>query len=94
MAAPDETRESVDAASGIVERAAQEFAVATRFDKVAPYTDWTLEGPNLRRLLRDRVVALRNANIYEEHRYRHTTSGPVILSREDDEVRTETIRAP
>lgn len=41
-------------------------------------------------MMRDRVVALRNANIYEEHRYRHTTSGPVILSREGDEVRTET----
>lgn len=28
-----------------------------------------------RRMLRDRVVSLRHANIYEEHTYRHMTSG-------------------
>lgn len=42
-----------------------------------------------RAMMRDRVVALRNANIYEEHRYRHTTSGPVIISRDGDTVTTE-----
>ena len=41
-------------------------------------------------MMRDRVVALRNANIYEEHRYRHTTSGPVITGRDGDTVTTET----
>ncbi len=41
-------------------------------------------------MMRDRVVALRNANIYEEHRYRHTTSGPVIVDREGDKVFVET----
>ena len=35
-------------------------------------------------------MALRNANIYEEHRYRHTTSGPVIVDREGDKVFVET----
>lgn len=43
-----------------------------------------------RAMMRDRVVALRNANIYEEHRYRHSTSGPVITSRDGDTVTTET----
>ncbi|WP_211221806.1 anthranilate 1,2-dioxygenase small subunit AndAd [Granulicoccus phenolivorans] len=43
-----------------------------------------------RAMMRDRVVALRNANIYEEHRYRHSTSGPVILEADGDSVRTET----
>lgn len=30
--------------------------LVTHFDKLAPYTDWTLEGPNLRRLLRAKGV--------------------------------------
>ncbi|HHV22723.1 MAG TPA: aromatic-ring-hydroxylating dioxygenase subunit beta [Propionibacterium sp.] len=40
-------------------------------------------------MMRDRVIALRNANIYEEHRYRHSTPGPVIISRDGDTVTTE-----
>ncbi len=31
-------------------------------------------------MLRDRVLSLRNANIYEDHVYRHATSGLVITS--------------
>jgi anthranilate 1,2-dioxygenase small subunit len=41
------------------------------------------------RMLRDRVVSLRNANIFEEHTYRHMTSGMNIVSQSQDEVRTE-----
>ncbi len=40
-------------------------------------------------MMRDRVVALRNANIYEEHRYRHATSGLIITSVDGDTVTTE-----
>lgn len=41
-----------------------------------------------RRMLRDRVVSLREANIYEEHTYRHLTSGFVLTSQTEDVVRT------
>lgn len=39
-----------------------------------------------RAMMRDRVLALRNANIYEAHRYRHATGGLVIESHEGDVV--------
>jgi anthranilate 1,2-dioxygenase small subunit len=42
-----------------------------------------------RRMLRDRVVSLRHANIFEAHSYRHMTSGLVITNRFDDVVETE-----
>lgn len=41
------------------------------------------------RMLRDRVISLRNANIFEDHTYRHMTSGLTILEQSKDEVRTE-----
>ncbi len=41
------------------------------------------------RMLRDRVVSLRNANIFEEHSYRHMTSGLTVLEQSAGEVRTE-----
>lgn len=41
-------------------------------------------------MMRDRVVALRNANIYEPHRYRHALGGMVILSADGDTVTTVT----
>ncbi|SDO14894.1 anthranilate 1,2-dioxygenase small subunit [Rhodoferax sp. OV413] len=40
-------------------------------------------------MLRDRVLSLRNANIYEDHVYRHATSGLVITSVADGVVSTE-----
>ena len=40
-------------------------------------------------MLRDRVLSLRHANIFEDHAYRHATSGLVITSVEDDVVRTQ-----
>jgi anthranilate 1,2-dioxygenase small subunit len=44
---------------------------------------------NNQRMLRDRVVSLRNANIFEEHSYRHMTSGLTIVGGSADEIHTE-----
>ncbi len=41
------------------------------------------------KMLRDRVVSLRNANIFEEHTYRHMTSGLTIMSEQDGVIETE-----
>lgn len=41
-----------------------------------------------RRMLRDRVLSLREANIYEEHTYRHLISGLVVTSSADGVART------
>jgi anthranilate 1,2-dioxygenase small subunit len=40
-----------------------------------------------RKMMRDRIVALRHANIYEAHGYRHATGGLVINEVRDGEVR-------
>ena len=40
------------------------------------------------RMLRDRVLSLRHANIYEEHTYRHMTSGMQITQIDADTVET------
>ena len=45
---------------------------------------------NSRGMLKDRVSALREANIYERHSYRHITAMPVILSQDGADVRCET----
>lgn len=42
------------------------------------------------KMMRDRVVALRNANIYEPHRYRHALGGMIILSVDGDTATTVT----
>jgi anthranilate 1,2-dioxygenase small subunit len=41
------------------------------------------------RMLRDRVVSLRNANVYEDHTYRHMTSGLVVTGEKDGVIETE-----
>jgi anthranilate 1,2-dioxygenase small subunit len=41
-------------------------------------------------MLRDRVSALREANIYEKQCYRHILGQPCILSENGAEVRSET----
>lgn len=41
-------------------------------------------------MLVDRIASLRQANIYEQHKYRHIISQPCILSDKDGEVRSET----
>lgn len=44
---------------------------------------------NNQRMLRDRVVSLRNANIFEEHSYRHMTSGLCVVGEKDGVIDTE-----
>jgi anthranilate 1,2-dioxygenase small subunit len=44
---------------------------------------------NNQRMLRDRVVSLRNANIFEAHSYRHMTSGLAVISERDGIIETE-----
>jgi 3-phenylpropionate/cinnamic acid dioxygenase small subunit len=41
-------------------------------------------------MLRDRVAALREANIYERQSYRHVVGLPAILDEADGAVRVET----
>lgn len=43
-----------------------------------------------RAMLEDRVLSLREANIYEAQRYRHVVSMPRILSIDGPEIRAET----
>ena len=43
-----------------------------------------------RNMLKDRIMALREANIYEEHRYRHILSTALIKRADGNEIRTET----
>jgi anthranilate 1,2-dioxygenase small subunit len=43
-----------------------------------------------RGMLQDRVSALRKANIYEQHTYRHILGAPVILEENGAELRSET----
>lgn len=42
-----------------------------------------------RNMLRDRISALRMANIYERHRYRHIVGMPVVLEADGASARTE-----
>jgi len=41
-------------------------------------------------MLKDRVAALREANVYERQSYRHVVGLPAILGERDSAVRTET----
>jgi 3-phenylpropionate/cinnamic acid dioxygenase small subunit len=43
-----------------------------------------------RAMLADRITALRNANIYEQHRYRHLLGMPAILGEDGDALQAET----
>jgi 3-phenylpropionate/cinnamic acid dioxygenase small subunit len=43
-----------------------------------------------RRMLADRVTALREANVYERHRYRHLIGMPRITGRDDEGISAET----
>lgn len=45
---------------------------------------------NSRGMLRDRVSALREANIYERQCYRHILGQPCILSEDEAQLRSET----
>jgi len=41
-------------------------------------------------MLRDRITALRKANIYERQAYRHIVGLPAVLEKTDDGVKAET----
>lgn len=41
-------------------------------------------------MLHDRVSALRDANIYEQHSYRHIVGQPLVEAWDGEEIRTET----
>jgi anthranilate 1,2-dioxygenase small subunit len=41
-------------------------------------------------MLRDRISALREANIYERHAYRHVLGAPCLLGEDDGVIRSET----
>ena len=43
-----------------------------------------------RAMMQDRVMALREANIYEPHRYRHVLSPTILTGRDGDAVTAET----
>ena len=43
-----------------------------------------------RGMLEDRVSALREANIYEQHRYRHIVGLPLVLEQDAAQARVET----
>lgn len=45
---------------------------------------------NSRGMLRDRVSGLREANIYEQHRYRHIVSMPAEVKSQDGVVKAKT----
>ncbi len=45
---------------------------------------------NSRGMLTDRITALREANIYERHSYRHICGAPCILSQDANRARSET----
>src|SRR5262249_16620720 len=44
----------------------RQVTLVTPFTSVAPYTDWTLEGPNLRRMMREKGIAERLSH-WAEH---------------------------
>lgn len=41
-----------------------------------------------RKMLRDRVLSLRHANIFEGHTYRHMTSGLIVISNDGEAITT------
>jgi anthranilate 1,2-dioxygenase small subunit len=45
---------------------------------------------NSRAMLVDRITSLREANVYEQHSYRHILGQPWILSEDAEAVRSET----
>ena len=70
----------------------KQVTLITLFDRVAPYTDFTLEGPNLRRMLREKGIASRTGTWVEMVE----ASGPATLRLydvyRDGSKRTETPR--
>ena len=62
----------------------------TTADNVAKGLEAGVMYADSRAMLRDRVSALRQANIYERQRYRHIVGLPVILNALDGSAESET----
>jgi 3-phenylpropionate/cinnamic acid dioxygenase small subunit len=62
----------------------------TTADNVAQGLPISLMYATSRAMLRDRVKALRQANIYEAQRYRHIIAAPRLYDRSGDSVRART----
>jgi anthranilate 1,2-dioxygenase small subunit len=73
-----------------------DFFEADCFYKVTSADSWRegLEAGMIfadsRAMLQDRVTALREANIYERHSYRHILGYPAVLEQDESVVRSET----
>jgi len=65
------------------------YRIATA-ENVAQHLPLSLIYATSRAMLRDRVTALREANIYEGQRYRHVLGTPLIAAVEADGVRART----
>jgi 3-phenylpropionate/cinnamic acid dioxygenase small subunit len=62
----------------------------TTAENVAQGLTLSLMYATSRAMLRDRVTALREANVYEAQRYRHVLGTPLITAAEADGVRART----
>jgi anthranilate 1,2-dioxygenase small subunit/terephthalate 1,2-dioxygenase oxygenase component beta subunit len=62
----------------------------TTADNVAQGLEAGVIYADSRGMLRDRISALRQANIYERQRYRHIVGLPVVLEEKDGTTETET----
>lgn len=62
----------------------------TTADNVAQGMEAGLIYADSRNMLRDRISALRRANIFERHRYRHIVGLPTVLGVEGASARTDT----
>lgn len=57
------------------------------YDRKLPISAMECDSKNM---LVDRIVSLREANIFADHMYRHIISMPLILSKSDNEIATQT----
>jgi anthranilate 1,2-dioxygenase small subunit/terephthalate 1,2-dioxygenase oxygenase component beta subunit len=65
------------------------YKVTTAENHARSYAAGVMFADN-RAMLADRVTALRRANIYERHRYRHIIGMPVLLGVREDTIAAET----
>lgn len=64
--------------------------VVTTADNYAQGLEAGLIYADSRGMLRDRISALQQANVYEQHTYRHLLGNPLIVAIAGDELRSET----
>ncbi|MGH8811251.1 MAG: aromatic-ring-hydroxylating dioxygenase subunit beta [Advenella sp.] len=65
------------------------FYLVTTADNHAAGLQAGIVYADTRAMLQDRVVAMRDANVYEDQRYRHIIGAPVLLERQGDTVKVE-----